>query len=161
MTSARRTTLGSIALVFIVCSAIGAAAMHFDVLTVLKPQSRLLKFRRTCATCPNYTITITGDGLLTYEGGDYALVQRTRQFYLDAATVNALFDDFTQPEFMEMENTYPAPGPDRMTVSLSVQIGDFTKSVFSEQDYGPALRQTLERKLDDLPGMRALSGWTF
>ena len=161
MTSARHAKFGAIALVFIMCGVVVAAAIHFNVLTVFKPQSRLLKFRRTCTACPNYTISLTGDGLLTYEGGDYALVQRTRQFYLDTATVNALFDDFTQPEFMEMENTYPAPGPDHMTVSLSVQIGDFTKSVFSEQDYGPAMRQTLARKLDDLPGMRALSGWTF
>ena len=75
--------------------------------------------------------------------------------------MNQLFEDFTQSEFIEMDNTYPAPGPDRMTVSLTMQIGDFTKSVFSEQAYGPALRQELERKLDDLPGMRALSGWTF
>ncbi len=120
----------------------------------------MMKLRRTCTTCPNYTITLTGDGLLTYEGGERALVQGVHKSYIDTELATALFNEFVQSEFLEMDNTYPAPGEDHMGVALFVETAGLSKGVFSEERYGPALRQELERKMDDLPGMRALSGWT-
>lgn len=157
----RRTRLGMLVLAFALCVGIILAAVQMDVPTLLQPQTRLLKLRRVCDGCPNYTISLTGDGVLTFDGGDFALAHGVRQSYVDRAVADALFDAFVQSEFIDMEGNYPSPGTEKMTVSLTVQIGSYTKSVFSEDRYGPALRLELERRMDDLPGMRAVSGWTF
>ena len=119
-----------------------------------------VKLRRTCVACPNYTITLMGDGTLIYEGADLALVPGTRKIYIDAMTASEIFDHFVNSEFTELSNTYPSPGPDRMTVSLSLEMPGVSKAILSEDGYGPALLQELEHRIDDLPGMRALSGWT-
>jgi hypothetical protein len=165
MTAPGRTRLGVLALAFVVCVGIVlglvAVAAQADVPTLLQPQPRLLKMRRVCDGCPNYAISLTGDGVLTFDGGDFALAHGVRQSYVDPAIADALFDAFVQSEFMDMEGNYPSPGTEKMTVSLTVQIGSYSKSVFSEDRYGPALRLELERRMDDLPGMRGLSGWTF
>ena len=112
-----------------------------------------------CISCPNYTITLTGDGTLIYQGGDFATVSGTRQLTLDPTTVTDLMLDFIQPDFLELENIYPTPGSQRMTVSLSIEMGGLSKAVLSEDGYGPALLLNLAHKMDDLPSMRAFSGW--
>lgn len=119
----------------------------------------VMKLRRSCWTCPNYSITLTGDGELTYVGTAHTHAPGMLTTSVDAATVNDLMRDFLQSEFPDMENIYPAPGTDRMIVTLSIEMDGFSKSVMSEERYGPQMRLVLERKMDDLPGMRALSGW--
>lgn len=125
------------------------------------PKPMVMKLHRICGSCPNYSITLTGDGVLTYTGGDFAVVQGTRQFILDQAAVTDLMLDFIQPDFLEMENIYPTPGTERMTLSLSIEMGGLSKAVLSEDGYGPALLLNLAHKMDDLPDMRAFSGWTY
>jgi hypothetical protein len=129
-------------------------------LTLVSERPIIMKLRRTCQACPNYTITLTGDGTLTYEGGANARVQEQRSIRVDAGVVNAMLNEFVQSEFSELDNTYPSPADGHMTVSLSIEMNGLSKAVLSEDRYGPASLIELERKMDDLPGMRALSGWT-
>lgn len=119
-----------------------------------------MKLRRTCVGCPNYTITLRSDGRLIYEGGDYARVRGVHTFHVPAEVVMDVLADFTHPDFFELENVYPSPGVAWITLSLSVEMNGVSKSVLSEDRYGPAVLLALERKMDDLPGMRSLSGWT-
>ena len=163
MTSTRRVKWGAIVLVIALCVGGYAASAPVSLSNLSKfiqPQPMLMKLRRTCTTCPNYTITLTGDGLLTYDGGEFALVQGMHTSYVDTELAMTLFTEFVQSEFLEMDSSYPAPGENWMSVTLLVETAGFAKGVYSEERYGPALRQMLERKMDDLPGMRALSGWT-
>ena len=119
-----------------------------------------MRLRRTCLACPNYTITLLGNGELIYSGGDLALVPGTRLFKLDEAAVSAILSDFLQPQFLELDNSYPSPGTQKMTVSLLIEMNGLSKEVFSENAHGPTVLHDLEQRIDDLPGMRALSGWT-
>jgi hypothetical protein len=160
MIFARRMKWGVIALAVTLCIGGYAAFERANLSALIQPKPIVMKLRRTCTACPNYTITLSGDGLLTYEGGEFALVRGVHQSYVDVEMATTLFNEFVQSEFLEMDNTYPAPGDDRLTVALFVETAGLAKGVFSEERYGPALRQELERKMDDLPGMRALSGWT-
>jgi hypothetical protein len=161
--STRRSKFWGLALAVVCVSLLALAARAepsgASVPGLLQPEQRVVKLRRYCDDCPNYTITLTGDGLLTFEGSDYATYPGKRVFLLDDVTVNAVFDDFVLSDYLEMDNSYTAPGENKMTCSLTLQIGGFTKSVYSEDRYGPTLRQKLETRLDNLPEMRALSGW--
>jgi len=119
-----------------------------------------MKLRRTCIGCPNYTITLTSDGRLTYEGGEYTRVRGVHTFRIPPDVVLDMLADFTHPDFFELESVYPSPGVPWITMSLSIEMNDLSKSVLSEDRYGPAVLLALERKMDDLPAMRSLSGWT-
>jgi|GEM_PF-2659835 len=158
MLLARRVLLGMVLLGVVFALGVHAAP-HAAWLGVPAPRPMLMRLRRVCGACPNYTITVAGDGTLTYQGGDFAVVQGTRQLVLDPMAVTDLMLDFIQPDFLEMENVYPTPGTERMTVSLSIEMGGLSKAVLSEDGYGPALLLNLIHKMDDLPTIRALSGW--
>ncbi|MCL6510199.1 MAG: DUF6438 domain-containing protein [Anaerolineae bacterium] len=128
--------------------------------SLLPSRPIVMKLRRTCIGCPNYTITLTSDGRLTYEGGEYTRVRGVHTFRIPPDVVLDMLADFTHPDFFELENVYPSPGVPWITMSLSIEMNDLSKSVLSEDRYGPAVLLALERKMDDLPAMRSLSGWT-
>ena len=127
---------------------------------VIAPRPIVLKMRRTCEACPNYAITASSAGILTYEGGDYALVRGVRTYFVDASVLNGVIADFVQSDFVELDSIYPAPGSNHMTLSLSIEMDGLSKDVLSEDRYGPVVLQQLEQAMDDLPGLRSLSGWT-
>jgi hypothetical protein len=160
MARLRRVSLLIVSLLAAAGSLTYCAAAPRRLPQVVAPQPIIITMRRWCGACPNYLITLTSDGWLTYEGAEYARVSGRRTMAVDSATMTAVLYDLLESEFLEMDNAYPAPGADRMTVSISIQMDGLSKSVLSEDRYGPALLLEIERKMDDLPGMRALSGWT-
>lgn len=138
---------------------VGCAAPPAPMPEVIASQPAMMKLRRVCRGCPNYVITLTSDGILTYEGGEGAAARGTRTTNVGAALTTAMIAEFLQSGFIELDNAYPAPGEDRMTLALSIEMNGITKAVISEDRYGPQTLLELERRMDDLPGMRALSGW--
>lgn len=159
MTPSRRAFIVVIALAVILCAGTYYVASRAELPPIVATQPIVMKMRRLCEACPNYTITLISDGVLTYEGTDHARVQGVHTVFVDREIVTELLADFVQSEFLELDNIYPAPGSDRMVVTISIEMSDLSKSVLSEDRYGPALLE-LERKMDDLPGIRRLSGWT-
>ncbi|BCX02072.1 MAG: hypothetical protein KatS3mg053_0010 [Candidatus Roseilinea sp.] len=136
---------------------------HFErapAFSLASPQPIVMKLRRTCVGCPNYVITLRSDGRLIYEGGDHTRVRGTHAFNVPPEVVMNVLADFTHPDFFELDNVYPSPGVPWITLSLSIEMNGVSKSVLSEDRYGPAVLLAIERKMDDLPGMRSLSGWT-
>lgn len=127
----------------------------------VSPDPILIKMRRSCLTCPNYVVTIQSDGTVIYEGTSNARVRGRHEFTIESWRVDELIGLFVQSDFAEFENTYPSPGTQRMMVTFTIEMQGFSKSVFSEDRYGPALLLEIERKIDDLPGMRSLTGWTY
>ena len=118
--------------------------------------------RRTCQLCPNYVIALTSEGRLTYEGIERVRVMGMRESTLDPWTTAVTIHDFIESGFYDLENTYPSPGK-RMIVTISIEMGStgMTKTIESEDRYGPLLIAELEHLIDDLPGMRDLSGWAY
>ncbi len=126
-------------------------------LTPAKPI--VMKLSRSGSACPNYSITLTGDGHLTYNGMGSTIVAGMHESDIDGWTTSAVINDFIQSGFFELENTYPSPGSDKMVVVITIEMNGASKTVYSEDRYGPLLIQEMERRMDDLPGMRALTGW--
>ncbi len=143
--------------------AVCLAAINFErapTFSLASPRPIVMKLRRTCVGCPSYTITLRSDGRLIYEGGDYTRVPGIHTFNVPTEVVMDVLADFAHPDFLELDNVYPSPGVPWITLSLSIEMNGVSKSVLSEDRYGPAVLLALERKMGDLPGMRLLSGWT-
>ncbi len=119
----------------------------------------VMKLSRSGSSCPNYSITLTGDGHLIYNGRERTVVAGIHESDIDMWTISAVINDYIQSGFFELENTYPSPGIDKMVVTLTIEMSGASKSVYSEDRYGPLLIQEMERRMDDLPGMRAMTGW--
>ena len=126
------------------------------------PQPIVIRMRRTCERCPNYRITLTSEGRLTYEGEDHARVIGRHESTLDPLTTATAIHDFIQSGFYDLDTSYPSPGK-HMIVAISVEMSDasMSKTVESEDRYGPLMITELEHLIDDLPGMRDLSGWAY
>lgn len=150
---------GAAALAIIACL-LAVQLEPASALSLTAPEPIVMKLRRTCYGCPNYTITLHSDGRLIYEGRDNTRVRGVHTFRMPADVVVDVLADFTHPDFLELENIYPAPGMAWIVLSLSIEMNGMSKSVLSEDRYGPAVLLAIERKMDNLPGMRALSGWT-
>lgn len=150
---------GAAALAIIACL-LAAQLEPASAFSLGAPRPIVMKLRRTCYGCPNYTITLHSDGRLIYEGGDNARVRGVHAFRVPPDVVMDVLADFTHPDFLELENIYPAPGIAWIVLSLTVEMNGMSKSVLSEDRFGPAVLLAIERKMDNLPGMRALSGWT-
>jgi hypothetical protein len=158
-----RTRRAVVLLMGMLAALLGAGTYHAasraDLTPPTPPKPITMKLRRMCWTCPNYVIVLTSDGMLTYEGHDNALVAGAHRYKVDRVVVQDMLMKFLESGYLELENSYPSPGADKMTVYLSIEMSDLTKAVMSEDRYGPNLLIELERAMDDLPGMRALSGW--
>ncbi len=128
--------------------------------TTLTPTKPIvMKLSRSGSACPNYSITLTGDSHLTYNGMGSTIVAGMHESDIDGWTTSAVINDFIQSGFLELENTYPSPGSDKMVVVITIEMNGASKTVYSEDRYGPLLIQEMEHRMDDLPGMRALTGW--
>lgn len=157
---------GQLSIAFVVLILIGvpttAGVLLKNAAPSPPPQPIVIRMRRTCERCPNYVITLTSDGHLTYEGGDRARVTGLHESMLDPLTTATAIHDFIQSGFYDLENSYPSPGK-HMIVAITIEMSgaSMSKTVESEDRYGPLLITELERMIDNLPGMRDLSGWAY
>jgi hypothetical protein len=84
--------------------------------------------------CPAYTVTIDGDGSVTYEGQEFVRVRGAQTRRVDSAKVRALFAHFARARFFGMHGSYRAPITDSPTARVTLTMGGRTKTV---EDYPP------------------------
>ena len=103
--------------------------------------------------CPDYKVTILGDGTVTYEGHQFVRVTGSHTWKIDPAAVSALAAEMQQAGYFEMQDTYEARMTDHPTTFTSLTIGGRTKRV---KDYvaGPPKLKELEEKIDTVSGVK-------
>ena len=110
--------------------------------------------RTTCfGSCPAYTLSIAGDGTVTYTGRSYVRVTGERTWKIEPAAVEALARDMERAGYFRLKDRYKAPITDLPTTRTSLRIGDRTKSI---EDYfgAPDTLQALERRIDEVAGVK-------
>lgn len=117
--------------------------------------------RTTCfGTCPAYTVRITSDGRVDYEGKQFVRVTGHVSADIPAEDVAALVDAFDQIGYFTLDDSYRfvvhADGThsfvtDLPTTTTSIQLGNRTKKIV---DYvgAPAVLKELERRIDAVAG---------
>ena len=129
--------------------------------TMLGPQPRsasgpveITLERTVCfGTCPAYTVTIQGDGTVTYEGRQFVRVIGTQTWKIDPATVAALAAEMQQAGYFDLQDSYEARVTDNPTTWTSLTVGQRTKRI---KDYvaGPPKLKEIEKKIDDVSGAK-------
>lgn len=83
--------------------------------------------------CPDYTVTISGDGGVLYEGRRFVNVVGERRAQISPAQVQALLARFDAIGFDNLENEYRAGVTDLPSTTIQLVRNGRTKSVL---DYG-------------------------
>jgi membrane dipeptidase len=101
--------------------------------------------------CPVYSVRLTEDGTVTYEGKQHVKVLGTQTWKIDAATVRALAKEMQDAGFFELQDEYRSMVTDHPTVFTSLTAGGRTKKVM---DYvaGPQKLKDLEARIDQVAG---------
>jgi hypothetical protein len=101
--------------------------------------------------CPDYKVTIAGDGTVTYDGRQFVRVSGTHTWKIDPAAVAALAAEMQQAGFFDLQDSYEARVTDNPTTWTSLTVGGRTKRI---KDYvaGPAALKQIEAKIDEVSG---------
>jgi membrane dipeptidase len=103
--------------------------------------------------CPDYKVTIRGDGTVAYEGRQFVRVTGTRTWKIDPAAVAALAAEMQQAGYFDLQDSYEAHVTDNPTTWTSLTVGGRTKRI---KDYvaGPAALKEIEAKIDLVSGVK-------
>ena len=102
--------------------------------------------------CPDYSVTIHGDGRVDYDGRRFVAETGHRETRIQESAVRALFAKFMAAKFFSLNDKYHAQVTDLPTYSLTLAYDGRTKTV---SDYGgrmmgmPDSVTELERAVDE------------
>jgi hypothetical protein len=80
-------------------------------------------------SCPSYTVSIGGDGKVTYRGSAYVSISGEHVSQIDGAAVTRLLELFRAANFFALKDQYWASITDVPTYHLSLKIGNRVKTV--------------------------------
>lgn len=109
--------------------------------------------RTTCfGTCPEYTVTLRGDGTVTYSGRQFVRTPGNHTWKIDPAAVRALAREMETAGFFELKDEYTSLITDNPTTYTSLTIGNRSKKI---KDYitGPPKLKDIEAKIDEVSGV--------
>ena len=116
---------------------------------------RITLSRTPCfGNCPVYTVSMSEDGAVRYEGVQGVRVSGARTWKIAPEAVHALAADMVKAGFFEMKDEYTALITDLPTITTTLTRGSRTKTI---KDYfgAPAALKELEARIDQVSGVRA------
>ena len=109
--------------------------------------------------CPNYTVTLHGDGRVEFTGGQYADVQGRHHWTISPGEVAALIERFRSAGIWTAHDNYVWAATDQPTYELRVTIGGKSRRI---HDYGgqhvgmPESVTAAENDVDQVSGAEGL-----
>ena len=115
---------------------------------------RVVLDRTMCfGSCPDYTLTIEGNGEVTFEGRHYTRVTGTAKGTVDEAQIAEIVREIQRADFFALDDDYSVQVTDNPTYTLIVQMGGKTKKV-SSYAAGPLKLYILHRRIDQIVNSR-------
>jgi len=102
-------------------------------------------------TCPAYTVTITGDGRVEYEGKEFVQVKGRASATIRPQDVAALVEAFEKARYFELQDKYTANITDMPTTITSIRLDGRYKRIVDYYNAPPGLKE-LERLIDRVAG---------
>jgi hypothetical protein len=109
--------------------------------------------RTVCfGTCPDYSVTLKGDGTVLYTGRQFVKTPGEHTWKIEPAAVRALAREMEAAGFFELQDAYTAMMTDNPTTFTTLTIGTRTKKV---KDYvaGPPKLKDIEARIDEVSGV--------
>ena len=80
-------------------------------------------------SCPQYSVTLHGDGGVVFDGGGFVVAGGKHTDHLDPAQVKELAAKFLEADFYSMDDEYTASVTDNPSYQVSISIDGRTKKV--------------------------------
>jgi len=113
--------------------------------------------------CPVYSLTVSADGTVQYEGLNFVTVEGNQEASLAADEVEKLFQAVVSADFFALDDSYAVLATDLPSITTTVTVQGRTKSVYhyglgcgTDLDTAPPQLCALEALLASIP---ASQGW--
>ena len=95
------------------------------------PQDVIITVERTMCFgwCPDYRLSIYGNGKVVYEGRNYVQVEGKRTTYIPRSKVRELVAEFEKIQFYEFEDKYIFGASDLPSVLVSIDLEGRSKTI--------------------------------
>jgi hypothetical protein len=117
---------------------------------------RMSLSRSNCfGTCPSYTVTISGDGSVEYNGGRFTAISGTHRSQVSYEDVSNLIEKFRAADFFSLANEYHANVTDVPIFGVCLTIDGKNKQVtdyWGERAGMPHSVTELENEIDRVSG---------
>jgi len=116
-----------------------------------------IRLRRTgCfGTCPDYELSIAGDGTVRFSGHSFVLIPGDHVAHIKADAVRELVREFEKADFFSALDAYTASVTDNPTQTLTLSVAGHTKTVtdYVGTEVGlPLAIRSLETETDEVAG---------
>lgn len=123
------------------------------------PVMAVITLRRTgCfGTCPDYALTISGDGRVTYTGERFVSVVGPLHYTIRPQKALALVQKFKRGDFYSLKNEYRYPVTDNPTTIIAISVGGQEKKIVDYEGARLGMPQSvtdLERAVDEAAEVR-------
>ncbi len=111
--------------------------------------------------CPDYTVSITGDGQVTYQGRRFVNVVGRQTATIPAADVQALLARFDAAGFERLNNEYRAHVTDLPTFVVTLERDGHTKRVLDYGGAGAGMPESVRQLQDDIDRVANTGRWVL
>ena len=110
--------------------------------------------RTVCfGACPDYTLTIHGDGTVTYEGRQFVRTQGTRTITISEEKIRQLLSEFQRVDYFSLDDSYEEfMATDMPSAITSLKANGKTKTVrhYHGDFSAPEKLTELEDRIDEI-----------
>lgn len=99
--------------------------------------------------CPDYTVTVFGNGTVVYEGRNFVSVEGEQRGQIPQDDVQELVDEFYEARFFNLRDRYEQSVTDLPSQTTTITIDGQTKSVY-RYGFEPERLAQLEDKIDEI-----------
>lgn len=122
--------------------------------------ARITLERTGCfGSCPSYTVSITGDGSVLFDGKSYVAAIGRRTGTADPAAVRALYDQFRTADFMSLDDSYAADITDNPTYTLTLETAGVRKTVIDYVGVRAGMPDSVTALQDAVDRVAGTSQW--
>ena len=107
-------------------------------------------------TCPIYSVTIDGNGTVTYDGTRFVKTLGMQTYQIPQDSVEKLVELVYQKNYFSLNERYEARATDLPTIITTVRVGNETKTVENYGGAGPERLSEVERAIDELSDSESL-----
>lgn len=111
--------------------------------------------------CPDYTVSITGEGAVMYTGRRFVNVIGEQHATIELAQVQALLAEFDRVNFMSLRDSYRANITDLPTYTVSLTRNGQTKTVVDYGGLSAGMPESVRHLQDEIDRVANTGRWVL
>jgi hypothetical protein len=121
---------------------------------------RIALSRSGCfGTCPSYTVLITGDGAVAFEGRSHVAVNGHHSSRIGTEKVRELVAAFRDADYMSLDDKYEYPVTDNPTYETSISFDNVTKKVVDYVGLNAGMPEAVNKLEEEIDRVAGTARW--